>query len=864
MKKYLFNGAMALIVGGFIVSCSHDDISQPATVDQMTKSFDDMFTELYGPIAPNHNWGFETVGVSEEANDLTEDPMLTRANTRTITVNGDAYNKFPSAADVNSHFPTGIPTDADDLPTNGDYNYYTGKGAGHNYVIRSAGTYTIGGGWQNVIYDGTVNKTVPQPYNVYVSVEGNNEVLIKHNGSAMHNLYILKGNVKLDSSVGEMANVVITVAKGATLTDTRDHIAARTDLYGTIDLYNKGTFYATNSSKYDMGNKARFYNAGRATITGPLTYSPADAENSFFINFGDDAVLTAPSMSLNSTGNFFNSGTTNIKGETNVTQKDIYWVNDGHYTTGTMTFSAKNTTFYNYCNLIVTGHANMYTGAFNLMDNSYTEVGSANLGKENFRINMGNNAGFNAKGNVRFEKNADNTEQGFFAIGTKAYVRIEGKAQVEKHKYVFVLDGNITYAIRDGVENLEALDPYYTPYSEFRSGTTEVKAEDFAQFTATPKTNGCGATWGGGNPNAYPETISIQKKIHKKIIDQGRVFCEDIATAYRQVKEDIDYNDIVFDARVWEIYDQYEVTYNNTVTPSAKTNWRYQYDICLLATGGTIAEKVGKDEVDVHNAFGVGQAFMVNTWTTNCPPTLSGQWNTPNNIMKAVDFSYTINKADQTDPTNVGISTIPITVKYDGTNGVKALNNRELQEEKDNEGKVISVKSSAPYKLCVPLGTAWPIERANIQSAYKNFSSYVSGKQEFWTNNIEQSNQYTFAPLSSIQNDKKTKDSPEEIVNDGNATSSTVMVVWDKAVSEQKTLRLYNFNFVNEQTLRFYGTGSFKVLDKNNQELFSVVFVGGSKDIKLTNYQASMLKENVTITSSSKFNLTKIVALDKF
>ena len=44
MKKYLINGAMALIVGGFIVSCSHDDISQPATVDQMTKSFDEMFT----------------------------------------------------------------------------------------------------------------------------------------------------------------------------------------------------------------------------------------------------------------------------------------------------------------------------------------------------------------------------------------------------------------------------------------------------------------------------------------------------------------------------------------------------------------------------------------------------------------------------------------------------------------------------------------------------------------------------------------------------------------------------------------------------------------------------------------------------
>ena len=72
MKKYLINGAMALIVGGFIVSCSHDDISQTATVDQMTKSFNEMFTELYGPIAPNHNWGFETIAAEEGEDEATE------------------------------------------------------------------------------------------------------------------------------------------------------------------------------------------------------------------------------------------------------------------------------------------------------------------------------------------------------------------------------------------------------------------------------------------------------------------------------------------------------------------------------------------------------------------------------------------------------------------------------------------------------------------------------------------------------------------------------------------------------------------------------------------------------------------------
>ena len=832
MKKYLFNGAMALIVGGFIVSCSHDDISQPATVDQMTKSFDEMFTELYGPIAPNHNWGFATVGVSEEANDLTEDPMLTRANTRSnMVISGDPFTKYEN---TDRYYKSAIPSTA--KTPNVDVNTLQG----YTELKFENGTFGIHcwQGSRDIYVNGIVTMNVDNT-----------------NSLNQARIYLLPNSTLHFNMSAYINNLEIYVANGATLNYNAEKLYKQT---GGGIIFNRGTLNVPDN--FEINQDAIVYNEG--TINGNnITSKPGDGHPSYFYNYGD--LKLKGNMELNSCANFFNEGVVNVAGKTTATQAKIWWINKGHYTTGTLEFSAHNETFYNYCNLIVKGNTAFKDGIFHLMDNSYTETGTAVFGNSHFEVHMGNNSGINIKGNVSFGANGDGTDQGFFTTGTKAYVRVDGKATVAAHKYSFVVGGNIVCAIKDGIEDLGANNSGVQPTYEFKNGATVV---DFNNLIVTPKTagQGCGATWGGGNPNAYPETISIQKKIHKKIIDQGRVFCEDIATAYRQVKEDIDYNDIVFDARVWEIYDQYEVTYNNTVTPSAKTNWRYQYDICLLATGGTIAEKVGKDEVDVHNAFGVGQAFMVNTWTTNCPPTLSGQWNTPNNIMKAVDFSYTINKADQTDPTNVGISTIPITVKYDGTNGVKALNNRELQEEKDDEGKVISVRSSAPYKLCVPLGTAWPIERANIQSAYKNFSSYVSGKQEFWTNNIEQSNQYTFAPLSSIQNDKKTKDSPEEIVNDGNATSSTVMVVWDKAVSEQKTLRLYNFNFVNEQTLRFYGTGSFKVLDKNNQELFSVVFVGGSKDIKLTNYQASMLKENVTITSSSKFNLTKIVALDKF
>jgi len=656
MKKYLINGAMALIVGGFIVSCSHDDISQPATVDQMTKSFDEMFTELYGPIAPNHNWGFATVGVSEEANDLTEDPMLTRAMTRTAD------------------------------PGNG--GVYFGPEQGQTYK--------------------DLGIVMPD------MVSADEEKFVSD---------WFKANKNPESDPINLSNFFVLQV-----------------YFGNYE------YKSTNSGHTSIGGQHMDeLCAGSSTI-------------------GNDIINN---YNANSPARYWTDGTINYRD---------------------------------------------FQGKIMLMLNSSTE---------------------------RFGyKESQNTEN-------KYYYNFVIKALKYNDKWGYYVGFDYENHGQNG--NFPA-DGFYDDRI-----IKIVPGNGIMPWTPTE------------NPKAYSKTISIQKKIHKKIIDQGRVFCEDIATAYRQVKEDIDYNDIVFDARVWEIYDQYEVKNNETTTPSAKTNWRYQYDISLLATGGTIAEKVGIDEkeVDVHDAFGVGQAFMVNTWTPNCPSTLSGQWNTTSNIMKAVDFSYTIKKSEQNNPNNVGISTIPITVKYDGTNGVKALNNRELQEEKDDEGKVISVKSSAPYKLCVPLGTPWPIERANIQSAYEDFSDYVSGNQAFWEGNIKQNNLYTSAPHSSIQNDKKTKDSPEEVVNDGNATPSTVMVVWDKPVSGEKTMRLYNFDFVEGQTLRFYGTGTIEVIDKNNQGLIgSFEMAGGSHDIKLTQRQASLLKESITIRGD--FTLTEIVALDKF
>ena len=370
------------------------------------------------------------------------------------------------------------------------------------------------------------------------------------------------------------------------------------------------------------------------------------------------------------------------------------------------------------------------------------------------------------------------------------------------------------------------------------------------------------------NPNAYQESKTKKTYTHKKIVDQGRVFVEDIATAYRNVTEDIDYNDIVFDARVWQIYDQDATTINGITEKSDPYNYRWQYDISLLATGGTIEEKI--NGVDVHNKFGVGQAFMVNTWTPNCVSTLSGQWNTPTNLMQPKDFSYTLKQEELPNYPKVDISTIPIEVKYDGANGgVKALNNREvIQDGTDAEGNPI-IKTTAPYKLCLPIGKPWPIERVNIKDAYKSFSVYVENPDyEFYNSDTEDTNLYMQAPESSIQKDGKTTKSPEEVTQSGDAEESNVWVVWEGNESSNGTangaaITLYNFTFQSSQTLRFFGSGTITVVcgeGSRTEVITDGSMTAGYVDVPIHDAEeAAKLSQGIFVTGS--FTLTKIVVL---
>lgn len=665
MKKYLMTSVAVLAIVAAFTSC-HKDLEMMSPKDFTQANYQAVFMNYVGgTIAANQDWGFGD--------------DTTKGVTRTITVNGDAYDKFPSASDVAAYFPTAIPAGADEVSqletlykgttvqtqygetTMWDlYAIYANKIVeGYNLKITQAGVTELGGTYQNSGWDQTAGKEVARPYNVYVDVDG--DVTIRRVGATHFNLYILRGNVTLESNYGEQAGI-ISVAEGATLNDQRSSIAANQG----VRLFNRGTVNATNTKKYDIGNFSKVYNEGKFNVSGPLTYSPGDANDSYFMNLGDDAELTAPAMTLNSTGNFFNDGKVTITGETLVTQARLYWVNAGYYKTGTMTFSAKNTTFYNYCQLIVTGNAHMYDGEFNLMTNSYTEAGTAEL--DNFIVNMGSNTGMYIKGNVRMVAQGDGTYQGFRTSGTNDYLLIGGKVTVDAHYHTFSISSGITYSI-NAIEILKGdevvTDEYLHSIGDGAYPVLDLNgtACPYGNLTVTPHTNSCGATWSVGSGAQTQEVFNI------------RIIGEDLSASSGS---DFDFNDIVIDLK----YDD-----ANAV-------------VMLRAAGGTLRLRFGNgdDKVwEVHELFGVEQKVMVNTHAEVIPGAAHAT------------------KAPVRQELGYGISS-----------AAEAKTKLKIEVFKNNEWCELTAETAQPAaKIAVDTDYQWLDERMSIKSVYPNFVSWV-------------------------------------------------------------------------------------------------------------------------------------------
>lgn len=243
---------------------------------------------------------------------------------------------------------------------------------------------------------------------------------------------------------------------------------------------------------------------------------------------------------------------------------------------------------------------------------------------------------------------------------------------------------------------------------------------------ATRKTS-TGPQGGGGETT----TSKKYKADQHKILARGRVFVEDLFKASR---EDIDFNDAVFDAIIWEVT-RWTVTVDENGTKTYErdeTPAKDIVEISLLAAGGTIPLKIADGKFgEVHEVFanansglGISGVTMVNT-RGNYSEAYGSYVNGVTPVYGK--FDYTKELANK-NPEDITLNDIQVAAFWKSNDYTAAaiLNNGGTQF--DEAGNIIK-QTDAPHMLCAPIGTRWATERKNIMEGYPGFRDYVNNSE---------------------------------------------------------------------------------------------------------------------------------------
>lgn len=245
-------------------------------------------------------------------------------------------------------------------------------------------------------------------------------------------------------------------------------------------------------------------------------------------------------------------------------------------------------------------------------------------------------------------------------------------------------------------------------------------------------------------PSTTGGKITRVIKSGEQVVQSGRVFCEDIVAAqYRY--EDLDYNDVVFDAAIVHNYRKLISTSydeNNQLIPSTPENpnpkieytftgidgqangySEYYAKVCLLAAGGTLPISIqvrrNADEIlyngEIHNILGgKSSSIMINTLSKNERERVNMA--TVESYRPAVDLTHVVDGV--TTDKFAGIMDINTGITLDVQYG-----NVAAKIESKYYGGQKDVVASA--KFMVPLGTPWAKERVNIANAFPLFPQWV-------------------------------------------------------------------------------------------------------------------------------------------
>lgn len=292
---------------------------------------------------------------------------------------------------------------------------------------------------------------------------------------------------------------------------------------------------------------------------------------------------------------------------------------------------------------------------------------------------------------------------------------------------------DIQYGVETDAKRLELLGKGYLPVWS-SADKTWARLGKFA--------DGYYSDWIVCIVEAQGKTITSREKIEKdgefyKIPVKpqcGRIFCEDLGVSTR---EDLDYNDVVFDVDVYQNYEagvkRYYTIYSDgrkvltdTKNYSTLDQATYSCKITLQAAGGTLPLTViGKE---VHEMFGVGVTTMVNTRDDNS--TAFGSYVTGKAPVDLGEYTTSQLFPEKKDTDPIYAREIPIVVNYNTAKQVAILG---------------AEKGNAPAKLFVPnQSTKWTVERKPLVVAYPKFAKYVGdgeGVVQWWVDDVSHSSE---------------------------------------------------------------------------------------------------------------------------
>lgn len=322
-------GIAAVAICAAFTSCSKsnelfdqnaaEQAKQQAVIEKKNADFTQSFTNRYGTIDSNNDWGFGNIGKA-----ATRAAVANRANAYSpiYTFAVDATDdKF--IADV----PSGV-------------KKYT-EVAGQNQTGYATGTSYLDPTWtQEVNIWGSWDGSKTSGGILYI--KGDNDFTNRKFYVAPNTeIYLTEGavlrlNAKNASDLQGGCNFYI--AKDAEIITENELV-----LNNGLHMYNHGTI---NAGKLQVNNTSVLYNTSIIT-TGELS---TENNNSEIIN---DGTITATRLHTAGSSHFVNNNTVSISGNTDVDSNDNTWVNNGQYTTNNFTYQATSGDVINNCKLTV-------------------------------------------------------------------------------------------------------------------------------------------------------------------------------------------------------------------------------------------------------------------------------------------------------------------------------------------------------------------------------------------------------------------------------------------------------------------------------------------------------------------------------